>query len=323
MAIDEGRFVRINGQDQWVAVRGRDRKNPVLLILHGGPGFPTSFMAPAFAAWEERFTVVHWDQPGGGATYSKNAADQGRLTHARYVADGLAVAEWLRGHLGVEQIALLGTSWGSALGVMMIQRRPELFFAYAGAAQAVSGPQGDRVGYEMALAAARERGDATGVAALEKIGTPPWPSLQEFLVRQTYTNPPGLPPTPEEARASAAFGKVMMTPPPPGASWIAPGLPPYDGPKVFMETLAATFGEMRRWEARAYGLEFRTPVFVFQGDHDLNTPAGLAREWVEEIEAPAKAFEIVPGAGHGILAFTSEILALLERHVRPLAPGRT
>src|SRR5262249_18306250 len=32
------RFLTVNGYEQWVTVRGADRANPVLLVLHGGPG---------------------------------------------------------------------------------------------------------------------------------------------------------------------------------------------------------------------------------------------------------------------------------------------
>ncbi len=33
--IDEGMYVKIGGIDQWIQIRGQDRKNPVLLCLHG------------------------------------------------------------------------------------------------------------------------------------------------------------------------------------------------------------------------------------------------------------------------------------------------
>lgn len=318
MAIDEGQFVNINGQEQWITIRGRDLKNPVLLILHGGPGFPTSFMAPVFAEWEKRFTLVQWDQPGGGATWSKNEAHPGPLTYARFVDDGIEVTEWVRRRLTVQKIALLGNSWGTCLGVMMIQQRPDLFAAYVGTSQVVSGPEGDKLGYELGLKAARDRGDAKAVSALELVGPPPYATLEQFLVRQTYTNPPGVPPSPAEAAASMAFGKVMMTPPPADARYIARGLPPYDGAKVFMQTQAAVFKEARAWEANAYGDEFKVPVFVIQGDQDLNTPIALARDWVARISAPKKGFAVLEGSGHNSIVFQDRILALLERDVRPL-----
>ena len=36
--IDEALFVEIGGAPQWVTIRGQDRANPVVLVLHGGPG---------------------------------------------------------------------------------------------------------------------------------------------------------------------------------------------------------------------------------------------------------------------------------------------
>ncbi len=240
--IDEGVFVEINGMQQWITIRGRDSRNPVLLLLHGGPGFPMSMMAPAFAEWEKDFTLVQWDQPGGGATYARNPdRDQGPLTIARYVADGLALTEFLCGRLKTRKIMLLGNSWGTMLGVMMIQRRPDLFAAYVGTSQAVSGPQGAKLGYQLALDAARRRGDSAGVTALERVGPPPYAKLEDLLVRQTYSNPPGLPPTPAEAAASAAQAKLMDGLPAPDVHYLARGLPSYDFIKVFMAAQQATF----------------------------------------------------------------------------------
>jgi len=318
MAIDEGLFVDINGMEQWITIRGRDRRNPVLLLLHGGPGFPMSFMAPAFASWERDFTLVQWDQPGGGPTYLKNAPHgQGPLNVERFVADGIAVTEWVRNHLHTQKVVLLGTSWGTMLGVMMVRRRPELFAYYVGTSQAVSGPEGGRLGYQLALEAARARNDATAVAALERVGPPPYARFEDFLVRQQYTNPPGQPPTPEEAAATAAIGALLSAPPPPGAHYIPQGLGPYDLWSVLLETQRAIFTETWAWEARDQGLEFAVPILIIQGDHDLNSPVSLARAWFDELSAPTKTFEVIPGAGHNVLAFSDQVLTLLNRQVRP------
>src|SRR5262245_18818832 len=62
--------LRFGGVDQWVSVRGADRRNPVLLHLHGGPGYVAMPMSWWFArGWEEYFTVVQWDQRAAGKTH--------------------------------------------------------------------------------------------------------------------------------------------------------------------------------------------------------------------------------------------------------------
>src|SRR5215218_7148493 len=59
--IVEERFVPIGGIEQWIQIRGEDRDNPVLLVLHGGPGFPNAVFTLPLRPWEKHFTVVQWD----------------------------------------------------------------------------------------------------------------------------------------------------------------------------------------------------------------------------------------------------------------------
>ena len=62
--------VRIGGIDQWVSIRGADSRNPVLLYIHGGPGYVSIPMSWWFThGLEEYFTVVQWDQRATGKTY--------------------------------------------------------------------------------------------------------------------------------------------------------------------------------------------------------------------------------------------------------------
>src|SRR6201996_6040988 len=73
--IDEEQFVPIDGADQWVTIRGRDRANPVILVVGGlgfdGPGAVASPFLGAFQSWEPAFTVVQWDMRGAGKTFAK------------------------------------------------------------------------------------------------------------------------------------------------------------------------------------------------------------------------------------------------------------
>ena len=58
---------------QWISVRGRDRNNPVLLMIHGGPASPEMPSSWFFQnGWEDYFTVVQWDQRGAGKSYRSN-----------------------------------------------------------------------------------------------------------------------------------------------------------------------------------------------------------------------------------------------------------
>src|SRR6185437_6840540 len=81
--------VPIGGIDQWVSIRGTDMRNPVLLLIHGGPGYVSMPMSWWFTrGWEEYFTVVQWDQRGAGKTYLLNdpAAIAPTMTMKRMVA---------------------------------------------------------------------------------------------------------------------------------------------------------------------------------------------------------------------------------------------
>jgi proline iminopeptidase len=89
----------------------QDRKNPILLLLHGGPGSPEmpydwTFQTP----WGDFFTVVEWKQRGAGKTYALN--DPGRIAPTMTVPQMLSDTEQVIEYLGLtyekEKIFLLG-----------------------------------------------------------------------------------------------------------------------------------------------------------------------------------------------------------------------
>ena len=85
--VDEMIKVRINGIDQWLSIRGKDRRNPILLFLHGGPASPAMPEAYTFQTpWEDYFTVVQWDQRGSGKTYEANTE---KAMEAGMTVDGM------------------------------------------------------------------------------------------------------------------------------------------------------------------------------------------------------------------------------------------
>ena len=105
--------VRIGGIDQWISIRGVDRRNPVLLLIHGGPGYVSIPMSWWFSrGWEEYFTVVQWDQRAAGKTYLLNdpATIAPTLTRERMIADTEEMAAWARRELGSSEYSSSDTA---------------------------------------------------------------------------------------------------------------------------------------------------------------------------------------------------------------------
>src|SRR5258708_19694984 len=93
-------------------IRGEDRRNPVSLFLHGGPGETTSLWSlPFFAPWQREFTVAQWDQRGAGRTYGRNGASiESTVTVNRIVQDGIHPAKYLPTHLPTTNTITAGHS---------------------------------------------------------------------------------------------------------------------------------------------------------------------------------------------------------------------
>jgi pimeloyl-ACP methyl ester carboxylesterase len=313
--VDDALFVELGGAQQWVTIRGRDRNNPVMLVLHGGPGSAMAGLAPAFVPWEEDFTVVQWDQPGAGRTF--RAAGRRlppNLAVESIARDGVELAEWLRGRLGKDKVILLGWSWGSILGVHMVKARPDLFAAYVGTGQVVAMQEGEAVAYANVLAKARQRRDAAALAELEAIGAPPYAALAEIDTQRKWAS---------RYELDRSLVAAIVLP-----QLFAPRTTLADLYDLARGTLASTSyfvgpnmtGPMTEIDLRRLGLDFALPMFVVQGVADDFTPAALSRAWVDAISAPQKAFVPIENAGHFALTeHREEFLRILREQVRPLA----
>jgi hypothetical protein len=95
VGIDQSCFVPIGGLDQWISVKGQDRHNPVLLVVHGGAGESQSPTADKYLPWEKAFTLGPWDQRGAGHDYSRDGAKTPDGTLDRIARDGIEVTEYL------------------------------------------------------------------------------------------------------------------------------------------------------------------------------------------------------------------------------------
>jgi len=309
--IDQGTYVEIGGIQQWITIRGEDRRNPGLLFVHGGPGDATNPWSYAvFRPWLKAFTVVQWDQRGAGRTLGINGKPPGgTLTIARMTEDGLEVAEYVRKTLQKDKVILVGHSWGSILGVLMVKARPDLFYAYVGTGQVVDSARNYALAYDELVKKAEALRDHRAIMELKDVGPPPYSDGRGYAVQRKWSN---------LFQGADVFLASMI-----GLAMSAPGnklkdLNDWvDGQDVSGQALVP---QMNALDAKTVGGDFAVPVFVFQGTEDFTTPTRLAREFVSSITAPRKDFVPIDGGGHFAVFMKSDVfLKELVRRVRAFA----
>ncbi|MYN43531.1 alpha/beta fold hydrolase [Pseudoduganella sp. FT93W] len=291
--VDEQGFVLIGGIQQWVRIKGSSCANPIVLLVHGGPGNPTTPFADSFyQSWEQKFTIVQWDQRGAGMTYGRNpVTDDVPLVVEQLRDDGIEVARFAARRFGKRQVILLGGSWSSVLGVYMAKAAPDMFCGYISTAQVV-GPLPTQASIDTVLALARAAGDHASIAKIEALGPLPWTNPRSTgifrRVNRQY----------EHARTQAIPQAWRDSP------------PIYSTPAYQADYTA---GEDYSWlqfvglkgdgiaskiDLYKLGPKFDLPFYMVQGEQDLLTMPEPSRRYFDFIQAPHKEYVMVPHSGH-------------------------
>lgn len=319
--IDTLQQLSIDGSRQWISIRGLNRQNPILLMIHGGPGAPMMGSAWAYQGpWEDFFTVVHWEQRGVGKNHATadTTALAPTMSLERMVTDAEAVVGHLRQQFGREKIVVMGYSFGSDIGMRLIKRRPEWVSAYVGVGQVAAGDM-ERVVYRRVQEIARQRGDDSTLRALEalapypRVGSPtPLPSI--IAVRRAariynggwYGRPDfslffSLPDWAPEYTAAEVEAYLR------GVRW--------GGEQLAAKTALRDLGEI--------GTTFNVPILFFQGRYDLHTPYESAQRYFNLIQAPHKRFITFERSAHyPMFEESGRFLVTLVQEVLPLTTER-
>jgi pimeloyl-ACP methyl ester carboxylesterase len=308
--IEETMFVTLGAVEQWIQIRGDDRKNPVLLFVHGGPGSTISPVSSLLRPWEKHFTVVIWDQRDAGKTFVRNGPVSG-MSLARVAQDGIELVIFLRRHLGKRKIIVLGHSWGTMVGLTMVHDRPDLFSAYVGTGQVVSIAEKEPIDYVRTMARLRAANDEEGIRELAAVGPPPYSSEDKLTVERSLSERHDIPSERDILRNMIPIALV------------APGWSLWDlyealqAPKYAED---ATFDADASYDARQFGTDYALPFFIINASEDHVTPTDLARRYFDTIRAPEKQFVVLEGVGHSaVLTEPDLFLRELVTRVRPAA----
>ncbi|OBZ13197.1 alpha/beta fold hydrolase [Bacillus sp. FJAT-26390] len=127
--------VTINGTGHEVMIRGADRRNPIVIFVHGGPGCSEiPYVRKYQDLLEENFTIVHYDQRGSGKSYHF-FEDYSNLSTDLLVDDLLSLTDYVAERLGQEKVLLIGHSFGTYIGLKAAAKAPDKYMAYIGIGQ--------------------------------------------------------------------------------------------------------------------------------------------------------------------------------------------
>jgi len=316
--VQELKQVEINGIRQWISVRGNDRRNPILLYVHGGPGSVEMVESYGYQRpWEDFFTVVQWDQRGAGKTYASNTPEAMApgMSIDGMVHDAEEMIRYLMKTYGKRKVFVLGHSWGSLVGEEIARRHPELLHAYLGAGQMADSPASEAIGYQWELDQARKEGNATAIRELEALAPYPGPAGQLTLDRVSM-----------QRKWNIYYG---------GLAWGRNEYKPFDdarklSPDYSNEEVAAIdqggLFSLHYLLTPMMAIDFSKntrfdcPIFIFNGRHDYTTSFEVAERWFATLHAPVKKMFWFENSAHMMMQEQPGLFLMhLVNDVRPLA----
>jgi pimeloyl-ACP methyl ester carboxylesterase len=309
--------VELGGDRQWISIRGSDIHNPVLLFLHGGPGSANlAKLRVQVPELEQHFVVVNWDQRGAGKSGSPGF-DLTTLTRQQLVADAHELVDVLKKRFGVEKIYLLGFSWGTVLGLSLVDQYPDDFTAFISVSQVVDYVEGEKLSLNYARQVAKNAGNTQAITELATI-------------EPAYTSPDWYAQLTTERKWLLQFGGVYHT----AKSytheiWMMLIAPEYSlvefafWPASSSNALKQMWPELMKINFFEQVPLVRCPIYFFVGRYDANSPWQLSEAYYQKLNAPAGKHLIwFENSAHDIFfdeprQLEQQVLKILETQYEP------
>lgn len=297
-SISEKIHVNINGVEQGMFIKSKNKANPVLLFIHGGPGMPEYFLTKSYpTGLEDYFTVCYWEQRGAGLSYSSDIPPE-TLTEEQIVSDTLEVTNYLRKRFGQEKIYLMGHSWGSYIGIQAAAQAPEMYNAYIGMAQISQQLESEKLACKYMMEQYTRAGDKRMLQKLKK-----------FPITEMETMPDPYRSLRDEAMHSLGIGTMH------NMKSVISGIfiPTWQNREY---TLSEKIGIWRgKWSIHSTDMwnqmlvadltakiqKLDIPVYFFHGIYDYTCNYTLAKGYFEKLQAPVKGFYTFEQSAHSPL----------------------
>lgn len=242
---------------------------------------PMMYLAHTFQRKvEDRFVCIQWDQRGAGKSYNKNIPIES-MNVEQMLSDAYDLIQILRERFQQTKIYLVGHSWGSYLGMLLIYRYPELFHAYVGVGQVVDNHKARDITARFLMKTAQATNNLDALKELEELG---------IAVHEKWLFKFG----------GELYGETSFMP------FIREGLKAqeYGVTDIFKVSKGSSFSS-RHMQFNAisgqlgeYVKKVKVPVYFFLGRYDYNTPPELVEWYCDHLEAPQKKIVWFEGSAH-------------------------
>lgn len=260
-------YIDVTGGKVWYKIVGSGSATP-LLLLHGGPGAPSSYLNSLDRLADER-PVIFYDQLGSGKSDHPHDATLWRTE--RFVEE---LAQ-LRKALRIDKVHILGHSWGTMLAVDYMLTKPSGVESLILASPCLSIPRWIEDANKLRSALPKETQDT--LTKHEEAGTTDSEAYlnatTEFYKRHLCR----LDPWPEQVENAFAELNMEIY----GTMW---------GPSEFYAT-----GTLKDYDCTGLLNQIVVPVLFTAGHYDEATPETTA--WYQSL-IPGSKLEIFEDASH-------------------------
>ena len=289
-AVDEKSFLDLGGERQYVEITGVSRGNPVLLFLHGGPGWPQTPQLRYFNSdLTKSMTLVAWEQSGCGKSFMNNPNPR-NLSLDQIVKDAHELTQILKRKFKKDKIYLAGFSWGSIIGLKLTEEYPEDYFAYFGISQVIDLNKSIKLSRQWIKEQAELKKDNASLRILAQIekgdtlicNRPLACFLKQFEILAKYGGAIYRKESEAEIeKAETEYGDYKN----------------YDWSEAFKYSAYRLEKDLFTTDLSSIK-EIKIPVYFFLGRHDWNLPTALTEEYFRALSTPKKEIVWFENSGH-------------------------
>jgi len=254
--------VKVGGIKQWIGAKGEDATKPVLLFLHGGPGFSSRVYSKMFIKdLKKDFIIVQWDQRGSGFTAAWGSEDDPISIDLMH-QDTKEVVHYVLQKFNKEKLYLVGFSWGGVLGLQFAHKHPELLHAYISVSAMIHGDASEEQTLQLIREKAKQTNNSQAIEELADV-TIPFTSWETLYVQRKWT-----------AYFSNAKSSKRYYPKALFKEWSAKWM------SIFLEASRTDYSQIVQ--------KIDCPIYFFLSKKDLVSNYKLAEKLVQDIEADQK-----------------------------------